>query len=35
MTTNYRLGIDAGGTFPDIVIADTTTGVTKLVLRAC
>ena len=30
MTTNYRLGIDAGGTFTDFVIADKTTGVTKL-----
>ena len=30
MTTNYRLGIDAGGTFTDFVIANKTTGVTKL-----
>ena len=30
MTTNYRLGIDAGGTFTDFVIADKTTGMTKL-----
>ena len=26
----YRLGIDAGGTFTDFVIADKATGVTKL-----
>lgn len=30
MTTNYRLGIDAGGTFTDFVIADKTNSVTKL-----
>jgi len=30
MTVNYRLGIDAGGTFTDFVIADRATGVTKL-----
>ena len=30
MTANYQLGIDAGGTFTDFVIADKTTGVTKL-----
>ena len=30
MNTQYRLGIDAGGTFTDFVIADKKTGVTKL-----
>jgi N-methylhydantoinase A len=30
MRANYRLGIDAGGTFTDFVIADKATGVTKL-----
>ena len=30
MNVNYRLGIDAGGTFTDFVIADRSTGVTKL-----
>ena len=30
MTTQYRLGIDAGGTFTDFVIADKKTGVTRL-----
>ena len=30
MNANYRLGIDAGGTFTDFVIADRSTGVTKL-----
>jgi N-methylhydantoinase A len=30
MSVNYRLGIDAGGTFTDFVIADRSTGVTKL-----
>lgn len=30
MATHFRLGIDAGGTFTDFVIADKTTGVTKL-----
>ncbi len=30
MATQYRLGIDAGGTFTDFVIANKTTGVTKL-----
>ena len=30
MSTQFRLGIDAGGTFTDFVIADKTTGVTKL-----
>ena len=30
MKSNYRLGIDAGGTFTDFVIADKATGVTKL-----
>ena len=30
MTSQYRLGIDAGGTFTDFVIADKTTGVTRL-----
>jgi N-methylhydantoinase A len=30
MATQFRLGIDAGGTFTDFVIVDKTTGVTKL-----
>lgn len=30
MRTNYRLGIDAGGTFTDFVIADRTSGQVKL-----
>lgn len=30
MTAQFRLGIDAGGTFTDFVIADKATGVTKL-----
>jgi len=30
MTAQYRLGIDAGGTFTDFVVADKSTGVTKL-----
>jgi len=30
MTTQFRLGIDAGGTFTDFVIADKATGVAKL-----
>ena len=30
MKTKYRLGIDAGGTFTDFVIAEKATGVTKL-----
>jgi N-methylhydantoinase A len=30
MSTQFRLGIDAGGTFTDFVIADKATGVTKL-----
>lgn len=30
MRSNYRLGIDAGGTFTDFVIADRATGQTKL-----
>ena len=30
MSAQYRLGIDAGGTFTDFVIADMTSGVTKL-----
>src|SRR4051794_18630776 len=30
MSAQYRLGIDAGGTFTDFVIADKTTGVTRL-----
>ncbi len=30
MKTKYRLGIDAGGTFTDFVIAEKSTGVTKL-----
>lgn len=30
MKTQFRLGIDAGGTFTDFVVADKTTGVTRL-----
>ena len=30
MATQYRLGVDAGGTFTDFVIADKATGVTRL-----
>ena len=30
MSAQYRLGIDAGGTFTDFVIADKATGETKL-----
>jgi N-methylhydantoinase A len=30
MSAQYRLGVDAGGTFTDFVIADKATGVTKL-----